>query len=152
MTRQQRWQIDNPVKNRAHRIVGCCLKTGLIKKANNCEDCGANVFLTAHHSDYKKPYDVEWLCKPCHKKRHRTFPNRQPAYKKVLPKNLMRLREVADILGVKKSTIRHWIRRGKLKGDKFSPRLSVVDKSELEKYIKDLINKYSDALKRVREE
>lgn len=150
MTRQRRWQLNNPLKDKAHRIVGCCLKTGLIKKANSCEECGANVFLTAHHSDYKKPYDVEWLCKSCHKNRHGTFPNRQAWHENAMPKNLIRLKEAANILDVKIHTIRHWIVTGKLKGRKYTPHLFVVEKGDLEKHIKKLVERYLQALKRVR--
>lgn len=150
MTRQQRWQIDNPVKDRAHNIVKSCVRTGLIKKPDNCEECGENAFLTSHHPDYKKPRNVEWLCRPCHKNRHRTFPNRRASYESILPKNLIRLREAATILGVKSEAIRHQIKTGELRGRKFGVKLLVIEKGDLEKHINNQIEKYLQALKRVR--
>lgn len=150
MTRQRRWQKNNPVKDRAHRIFKSCVGTGLIKKPDNCEECGENVFLTSHHPDYKKPRDVEWLCRPCHKERHRTFPNRQASYEGILPKNLIRLREAATILGVKSEALRYQIKNGKLKGRKFREKLLVVEKGDLERHINNQIEKYLQALKRVR--
>lgn len=35
-----------------------------------CDDCG-NVKSEAHHPDYSKPLEVDWLCRRCHMKRHR---------------------------------------------------------------------------------
>jgi ribosomal protein S27AE len=38
-----------------------------------CERCGAPETI-AHHPDYSKPFDVEWLCGPCHAEEHRVYP------------------------------------------------------------------------------
>jgi hypothetical protein len=35
-----------------------------------CEKCNCENILQAHHEDYKKPLEVVWLCKECHKLRH----------------------------------------------------------------------------------
>lgn len=32
-----------------------------------CRDCGA-ISVEMHHSDYSKPFEVVWLCKPCHQR------------------------------------------------------------------------------------
>jgi len=34
-----------------------------------CRKCGAEK-ADAHHTDYSKPLDVDWLCSPCHKQEH----------------------------------------------------------------------------------
>lgn len=39
---------------------------GKIIKPSNCENCGEEKRLEAHHKDYEKPLEVEWLCKQCH--------------------------------------------------------------------------------------
>lgn len=53
----------------ARRSAMQAMKTGkLIRKP--CQKCGA-AKADAHHTDYSKPLDVEWLCNPCHKKAHR---------------------------------------------------------------------------------
>lgn len=36
-----------------------------------CEVCGAESNIEAHHSDYSKPLDVNWLCREHHKEWHR---------------------------------------------------------------------------------
>ena len=33
-------------------------------------DCGRSTQLEAHHKDYNKPLDVDWICKNCHENRH----------------------------------------------------------------------------------
>lgn len=35
-----------------------------------CAACGATDRIHAHHEDYSRPFDVVWLCKACHSKRH----------------------------------------------------------------------------------
>ncbi len=40
-------------------------------KPKPCEICGlSSQFTLAHHRDYSKPYDVNWLCPSCHMKVH----------------------------------------------------------------------------------
>ena len=45
------------------------VKKGHIQK-KPCEGCGSNS-AEAHHSDYDKPLEVEWLCHACHGVQHR---------------------------------------------------------------------------------
>jgi hypothetical protein len=56
--------------NQARYIVKKALNEGLIKKPSNCYGCGNEYDLEAHHKDYSKPLDVEWLCVSCHHSRH----------------------------------------------------------------------------------
>lgn len=57
-------------KTRARRILQAEVRAGRIVKGPCCE-CGTVVDIDAHHSDYSKPLDIEWLCRLCHAKRHR---------------------------------------------------------------------------------
>ena len=55
-------------KNRAHRLVRDAVRQGhLIKQP--CEECGT-AKTVAHHRDYDKPLDVQWLCRPHHMNAH----------------------------------------------------------------------------------
>ena len=54
------------------------LRKGRVKRPDACQDCGkrpptfkdGRTAIQAHHPDYSKPLAVEWLCQPCHHKRH----------------------------------------------------------------------------------
>lgn len=63
----------------AYSKVKWALTSGRIVRPNQCERCGQNPgtgrdgrsLLHAHHHDYSKPLDVEWLCVKCHRKETR---------------------------------------------------------------------------------
>jgi|SRR5215831_1150662 len=59
--------------NAAHTAVANALYSGKLVKPPSCENCKrktSSYDLDAHHEDYNKPLDVEWLCKSCHRARH----------------------------------------------------------------------------------
>lgn len=60
----------NRDKKRAHGLVKRAIVRGsLFPKP--CERCGALSNSTqAHHEDYRFPLTVNWLCNPCHARRH----------------------------------------------------------------------------------
>lgn len=63
------WRRANKIKRRAHRMVEYALSKGrLVKTA--CEVC-ADPKSEAHHRNYDKPLEVNWLCRKCHGKEHR---------------------------------------------------------------------------------
>ncbi len=60
---------NHPEVNRAYSVVYKALKSGrLIKRP--CKVCG-NKKVEAHHEDYSKPLEVEWLCRKHHTELHR---------------------------------------------------------------------------------
>lgn len=65
---KKRDRLKDRVRLQTRRAVAA----GKLLKATCCERCGSEVELEAHHPDYSKPYDVRWLCVPCHAKQHRT--------------------------------------------------------------------------------
>ncbi len=73
-----KYKRDNRDKVRAGEQVLYAIKLGLLVRATNCEACGKDSEpfsngvsdIQAHHDDYSKPLDVEWLCILCHNKRH----------------------------------------------------------------------------------
>lgn len=70
---RKKWRAENPEGYRAHSAVSYALRAGKLKKLP-CELCGANRHVHAHHSDYSKPLDVNWLCAKCHNRIHAMFP------------------------------------------------------------------------------
>jgi ribosomal protein S27AE len=72
--RLYRQQSDKryPEKCRARVKLHRAVDAGLIAKLP-CHKCGHPV-AQAHHEDYSRPLDVEWICVKCHAKEHRTSP------------------------------------------------------------------------------
>jgi superfamily II helicase len=64
------WRAANKVKKAAHNAVQQAVKSGVLVKPDDCQQCGTNGPLDAHHDDYNHPLKVEWLCRSCHHSRH----------------------------------------------------------------------------------
>lgn len=68
----------DPILVRSHSAVARAVKAGDLEPPEVCERCGGSPTeyadgrrgLQAHHSDYDKPLEVEWLCKQCHSLEH----------------------------------------------------------------------------------
>ncbi len=68
---QDRWYKKNTKKKYANTKVQRALQSGELVKPAACQDCGAATALEAHHHDYSRPLEVQWLCTTCHgKTRH----------------------------------------------------------------------------------
>jgi hypothetical protein len=70
---QQRSKIKHkkhPEQNAASCAVRYALKVGKMVKPDHCELCGSTDDLQAHHPNYSKKKEVEWLCASCHTKLH----------------------------------------------------------------------------------
>ena len=68
--REKDWISNNPLGQKAHRIVLQAIKTGKIKKgkcALSDKTC-SRVRIEAHHRDYRKPLQTDWLCSSHHKR------------------------------------------------------------------------------------
>jgi len=55
---------------RANGLITMRVRRGLLVRPTECEQCHKICRPDAHHEDYKKPDQVEWLCRSCHMKRH----------------------------------------------------------------------------------
>lgn len=60
-----------PDKVSARSKVRSALANGSITKPGTCSECNTLVKVEAHHKDYNKPLDVDWLCRQCHAGVHR---------------------------------------------------------------------------------
>jgi len=63
----------NPHKRHARKLLNRCIDNGKIIKPNECSMCGNKSRIKAHHTDYSKPFEVQWLCSSCHAYIHRKF-------------------------------------------------------------------------------
>lgn len=66
----------------AYCAVQKAIKADLLKRPDTCPECSLKGRIFAHHSDYSRPLEIEWVCASCHFKRHalkrRTASNRLP--------------------------------------------------------------------------
>jgi hypothetical protein len=51
------------------------VKSGKLRKPNNCFKCGRECKLEAHHESYQPEFwlVVKWFCRPCHAAHHRKY-------------------------------------------------------------------------------
>ena len=66
----KKYRALNPIKNKARALVNYAIRIGHIKK-QPCEICGTKIMIEAHHYDYAKPLDVNWLCHIHHQEWHK---------------------------------------------------------------------------------
>lgn len=63
----------HPEHKKARQAVYEALKRGDLVKPEKCQDCDETKPLQGHHESYEKEkwLDVIWVCRKCHRKRHR---------------------------------------------------------------------------------
>ena len=66
----KQYRNKNGYKYAAHRAVDNAVRSGSLKRPENCEQCGVSCTPHGHHDDYAKPLDVRWLCAACHRQWH----------------------------------------------------------------------------------
>lgn len=59
----------NPLARNAHAAIERRIASGQLVRPP-CSQCGSVVRVEAHHPDYCKPFDVDWLCRSCHRSLH----------------------------------------------------------------------------------
>ena len=91
----RRWRREHPDRVREHSraarqrldrqhlrarwVVADAVRRGRLVPPSHCTDCGdepgvdtlGRRRIEAHHAEYERPLDVEWLCRDCHLGRHR---------------------------------------------------------------------------------
>ena len=68
-----KWKYTPNDKKKQHSRIKFfrAVKSGKIIKPSNCEECGGTDNIEGHHEDYSKPLEVMWLCRKCHRAKHR---------------------------------------------------------------------------------
>lgn len=61
------YRIRNPLKHKARYMLRNAVSLQKILKPNKCTICKEIRKIEGHHTDYRKPLNVIWLCKPCHR-------------------------------------------------------------------------------------
>jgi hypothetical protein len=64
----KRWRERNPTAYKAHTALNNAIRDGKLMR-QRCQICG-DENSHAHHHDYTKPLDVEWLCAKHHHRKH----------------------------------------------------------------------------------
>ena len=54
-------------RNSAHQKVFYEIEQGRLNRPDTCSKCGRESFIIAHHEDYSKSLEIQWLCKTCHR-------------------------------------------------------------------------------------
>lgn len=71
---KRKWALDNMVARDCHVKIGNAVSQGRLSKPDQCSRCGESTpsrRLHAHHEDYSKPLEIEWICSKCHGMEHR---------------------------------------------------------------------------------
>ena len=64
------WKESNQQAVEAHQAVKRAIDEGILIRPANCSACFKPARLEAHHKDYSKPLEVDWLCASCHRLEH----------------------------------------------------------------------------------
>jgi Bacillus phage endonuclease len=64
----------NREKIAARSQLNYAVRSGLVARPDACQECGrvpprdhaGHAQIEAHHPDYSRPFEVEWLCPGCH--------------------------------------------------------------------------------------
>lgn len=56
----------HPEAYKAQTAVNNAVRDGRLMRPNLCERCNQPGKIEAHHHDYSKPLEVEWVCQKCH--------------------------------------------------------------------------------------
>lgn len=66
----KRYRENQKTKTTAQSKVNLSVRDGLIGRSEKCFWCRSESSTEGHHLSYNDPFDVVWLCKPCHRILH----------------------------------------------------------------------------------
>jgi formylmethanofuran dehydrogenase subunit E len=64
--KDREYQAREPEKIYARRQLRNAVRRGEMHRPEVCGHCSNGGTIEASHTDYARPLDVEWLCRPCH--------------------------------------------------------------------------------------
>jgi hypothetical protein len=63
MRTREEWLIAHLAHTKVYKAV----RDGALQRPDTCDLCGGSKpRIEAHHRDYSKPLEVDWVCTPCH--------------------------------------------------------------------------------------
>ena len=78
---------NSKADDHAQNLLEKAVEKGIVTRKTHCEKCGyagqfknGRTAIQAHHSDYNKPLEVQWLCQKCHHewhKKHKAIPRKE---------------------------------------------------------------------------
>lgn len=68
--RQCQYRREYPEKRRAFAIVSDAIKRGQLTRPEICSRCGESGTIVAHHDDYQRRLEIQWLCLRCDRQLH----------------------------------------------------------------------------------
>ena len=64
----KRWLDKHPAAKKAQWNFHARIRREKIVRPEYCSACDKKRRVQGHHADYAKPYEVEWVCRKCHKR------------------------------------------------------------------------------------
>lgn len=64
------YRLRKVKEQHARGLVHTAIRNGSLKREDICSECHLTGLIHAHHNDYDKPLEVEWLCHQCHFDKH----------------------------------------------------------------------------------
>lgn len=59
------------LRSEAQKLFRDAIRRKQIIRPDICDFCNIKThYISGHHHDYSKPYDIDWLCKSCHARIH----------------------------------------------------------------------------------
>lgn len=115
LSSSRRWQLKYPEKYQAQRAVHKAINNGTLVRGN-CEKCNKPNG-HAHHNDYSKPLEVNWLCAKCHSNLHNEELKKHYQITKnpLIPKAIelrkqnMSYGQISKALNISRSQVYKWI-------------------------------------------
>jgi len=67
--RIRKYRNAHPERGKANSQIGNAIRSGHLTRPDVCQSCGKQGRTEGSHTDYSKPFDVEWLCVKCHRRK-----------------------------------------------------------------------------------